>query len=175
MIGTVLVLPTPRALLPPRSVVDPVSELRAACHEAVAALPQQQPVIVLAAPVSKANADRGITEPLGHRVARSLLGDVEFEPQVALPYAAAALLELAEPATLLVMADGSACRSEKAPGHLHPDAIASTTGSSQRCARGTRPRWRRSIPSSARSSGARACRVSRCSVRWHESGTSRPR
>ena len=124
MIGTVLVLPTPRALLPPRSVVDPVSGLRAACHEAVAALPQQQAVIVLATPVSKANAERGITEPLGHRVARSLLGDVEFEPQLALPYAAAALLELADPATLLVMADGSASRGEKAPGHLHPDAIA---------------------------------------------------
>ena len=124
MIQTVLVLANPPALLPPRSVVDPVAELRAACHEAVAALPQQQPVIVLATPVSKANADRGITEPLGHRVARSLLGDVEFEPQVALPYAAAALLELADPATLLVMADGSACRGEKAPGHLHPDAIA---------------------------------------------------
>ncbi len=79
---------------------------------------------MLAAPVSKANADRGITEPLGHRVARSLLGDVEFEPQLALPYAAAALLELDDPATLLVMADGTASRSEKAPGHLHPDAIA---------------------------------------------------
>jgi hypothetical protein len=122
VIGTVLVLPTPRALLPPRSLVDPVSELRAACHAAVASLPQQQPVIVLATPVSKANADRGITEPLGHRVARSL--SVVFEPQLALPYAAAALLELTEPATLLVMADGSACRGEKAPGHLHPDAIA---------------------------------------------------
>ena len=79
---------------------------------------------MLANPVSEANAARGITEPLGHRVARSLLGEVEFEPQLALPYAAAALLELAEPATLLVMADGSARRSEKAPGHLHPDAIA---------------------------------------------------
>jgi hypothetical protein len=123
MIGTVLVLANPPALLPPRSVVDPVSELRAACHEAVAALPQQQPVIVLAAPVSKANADRGISEPLGHRVARSLLGGIEFEPQVALPYAAATLLELAESATLLVMADGSARRGEKAPGHLHPEAI----------------------------------------------------
>ena len=43
---------------------------------------------------------------------------------MALPYAAATLLELAEPATLLVMADGSASRGEKAPGHLHPDAIA---------------------------------------------------
>lgn len=124
MIGAVLVLPTPGALLPPHSVVDPVAELRAACHDAVAALPQQQPVIVLAAPVGKANADRGITEPLGHRVAGWLLGEVAFEPQLALPYAAAALLERADPATLLVMADGSACRGEKAPGHLHPDAIA---------------------------------------------------
>ena len=153
-----------------------MSELRAACHEAVAALPQQQPVIVLAAPVSKANADRGITEPLGHRVARSLLGDVEFEPQLALPYAAAALLELADPATLLVMADGSACRGEKAPGHLHPDAIAFDDRHRVSAAlRRRRPRWRRSIPSSARSSGARACPVSRCSVRWRESGRSRPR
>ena len=124
MIETVLVLPNPPALLAPRSVTDPVAELRAACNKAVAALPQQQPVIVLAAAVSKANADRGITEPLGHRVARSLLGEVEFEPQLALPYAAAALLELADPTTLLVMADGSACRGERAPGHLHPEAIA---------------------------------------------------
>ena len=124
MIGTVLVLPSPPALLAPTSVTDPVAELRAACQDAVAGLPPGQKVIVLANPVSEANAERGITEPLGHRVARSLLGEVEFEPQLALPYAAAALLELAEPTTLLVMADGSARRSEKAPGHLHPDATA---------------------------------------------------
>jgi len=124
VIETVLVLPSPLALLASRSVTDPVAELRAACHAAVRGLPPGQRVIVLANPVSKANAARGITEPLGHRVAQSLLGEVEFEPQLALPYAAAALLELAEPTTLLVMADGSARRSEKAPGHLHPDAIA---------------------------------------------------
>jgi len=124
VIETVLLLPNPPALLAPRSITDPVAELRAACHEVVAALPEGQPVIVLAAPVSKANADRGITEPLGHRVARSLLGSIQSDPQIALPYAAAALLELAEPTSLLVMADGSARRGEKAPGHLHPDAIA---------------------------------------------------
>ena len=124
MIETVLVLPSPLALLASRSVTDPVAELRAACHDAVRGLPPGRRVIVLANPVSEANAARGITEPLGHRVAQSLLGEVEFEPQLALPYAAAALLELAEPTTLLVMADGSARRSEKAPGHLHPDAIA---------------------------------------------------
>lgn len=123
MIETVLVLPTPRALLPPRSAVDPVADLRAACAKAVADLPQGQRIIVLAAPVGEANAARGVNEPLGHRVARELLGEVEFERQLALPYAADALLELAEPVTLLVMADGSARRGEKAPGHVHPDAV----------------------------------------------------
>jgi hypothetical protein len=108
----------------PRSVADPVAELRTACQDAVAGLPAGQKVIVLANPVTEVNAARGITEPVGHRVARSLLGEVEFEPQLTLPYAAAALLELDDPTTLLVMADGSARRSEKAPGHLHPDAIA---------------------------------------------------
>ena len=66
---------------------------------------------------------RGVTEPLGHRVAAHLLDGVPFEAQLALPYAAAALLELDEPTTLVVMADGSARRGEKAPGHLHPDAV----------------------------------------------------
>lgn len=124
MIETVLVLPSPPALLTPRSVTDPVADLRAACRDAVTGMPQGQRVMVLANPVSGANAARGITVPLGHRVARSLLGEVEFEPQLALPYAAAAILELVEPATLIVMADGSARRGEKAPGHLHPDATA---------------------------------------------------
>ena len=92
MIETALVLPSPPALLAPQSVTDPVAELRTACQAAVVGLPSGQKVIVLANPVSEANAARGITEPLGHRVARSLLGEVEFEPQLALPYAAAALL-----------------------------------------------------------------------------------
>jgi aromatic ring-opening dioxygenase LigB subunit len=74
--------------------------------------------------VSEANAARGVTESLGHRVAAHLLDGVPFEPQLALPYAAAALLELDQPTTVIVMADGSARRGEKAPGHLHPDAVA---------------------------------------------------
>lgn len=124
MIRTVLVLPTPPALLSPRSVTDPVPELRAACAAAVAALPERDRVVVLASPVTAANADRGVTEPLGHRVAAHLLAGRDFEPQLALPGAAAALLERTEPTTLVVMADGSARRGEKAPGHLHPDAVA---------------------------------------------------
>jgi hypothetical protein len=123
VIHTALVLPSPPALLAPRSAADPVADLRKACLTAVAALPRQHPIVVLAAPVSEANAGRGITEPLGHRVAAHLLEDLPFEPQLAVPYAAAALLELPEPTTLVVMADGSARRGEKAPGHLHPDAV----------------------------------------------------
>jgi hypothetical protein len=124
MIRTALVLPTPPALLAPRSTIDPVHELRLACAEAVVALPEADRLVVLAAPVSDANVSRGVTEPLGHRIAAHLLGGRDFEPQLALPYAAAALLEIGEPTTLLVMADGSARRDEQSPGHFHPDAVA---------------------------------------------------
>ena len=77
---TVLVLPSPPALLAPRSADDPVADLRQACAAAVSTLPAHHPVVVLAAPVGEANAARGITEPLGHRVAAHLLGDTPFEP-----------------------------------------------------------------------------------------------
>ena len=123
MIRTVLVLPTPLALLAPRSVTDPVAELRTACSTAVASLPDDDRIVVLSAPVNEANVARGVTEPLGHRVARHLLDGRAFEPQLSLPYAAAALLEVTAPTTLLVMADGSARRGDKAPGHLHPEAM----------------------------------------------------
>lgn len=133
MIDTVVVLPTPRALLPPVSVIDPVAELRRACHEALDRLLATAPsrITVLAPAVSEANRWRGVTDPLGHRVARQLLagraGELpELEEQVALPYAAAALLEgdgAEESGALLVMADGSARRTEQAPGHLDPRAV----------------------------------------------------
>ena len=127
MIETALVLPSPRALLPGLSAIDPVPELRAACTAAVGKLLADGPerLVVVTAPVSELNQARGVTEPLGHRVARHLLGETPFEAQPALPWTAAPLLEH-EPAartSLVVIADGSACRSEKAPGHLHPDAI----------------------------------------------------
>jgi hypothetical protein len=124
VIETVLVLPSPPALLSPRSAEDPVVELRGACAVAVSTMPPGHRVVVLAAPVSEGNARRGVTEPLGHRVASDLLGGVPFEARLALPDMVPALLELAEPTTLVVMADGSARRGEKAPGHLHPDAVA---------------------------------------------------
>ena len=122
MIETALVLPTPPALLS-ASVADPVADLRDACTDALSRLPLEHHLVVLAAPVTEANAARGVTVPLGHRVAAELLGARTFEPQLALPYAAAALLELSGPTTLVVMADGSARRGEKAPGHVHPQAL----------------------------------------------------
>lgn len=123
MITTVLVLPSPPSLLAERSVEDPVAELREACAVAVSKLPEEQRLVVLAAPVSGANTARGVTVPLGQRVAAELLGGRTFELHIALPYASAALLEVTGPTTLVVMADGSARRGEKAPGHLHPDAV----------------------------------------------------
>jgi hypothetical protein len=126
VIETALVLPSPRALLPSLSETDPVPELRAACAAATGRLLSQRPgrIVVVAAPVSAANRARGVTETLGHRVARHLLGKRSFEAQVADGRTASVLLEIAEPTTLVVMADGSASRGEKAPGHLHPDAAA---------------------------------------------------
>ena len=77
MIETVLVLPSPRALLPWLSETDPVPELRAACAAALDKLLADGPerIVVVAAPVSELNQARGVTEPLGHRVARHLLGE----------------------------------------------------------------------------------------------------
>jgi hypothetical protein len=128
MITTVLVLPSPRALLPGLSEVDPVPELRAAITAALGKLFADGPdrIVVVAAPVSELNRSRGVTEPLGHRIARHLLGEREFDAQIALPYEAASLVEHGDSRStaVIVMADGSASRGEKAPGHLHPDAIA---------------------------------------------------
>lgn len=127
MIRTVLVLPSPRALLPWLSETDPVPELRAACAAALEKLFADNPdrVVVLAPPVSELNQARGVTEPIGHRVAQHLLGEHPFEAQVALPYEAASLVEHDDPRStaVVVMADGSACRGEKAPGHLNPAAV----------------------------------------------------
>ncbi len=183
MIDTVLVLPTPPALLPPLSREDPVADLRRACQQAVAGLPAGGFLMALAAPTDEAHLARGAGEPLGHRVARHLLGERPFMPELALPWTAASLLEQ-DPApqdfpkrssTLLVMADGSARRGEKAPGHLHPDAVALR----RRPRAGPARRRRRGAGSGRRSSrrrscGARALRASACSARSRANARSTP-
>jgi hypothetical protein len=121
VIRTALVLPSPRALLAPVSEIDPVADLRRVCRTALEALPGD-PVVVVAPPVSDANAARGIAEPLGHRVAAHLLDGTPFEARVAAPDLAAALRDSDEPTTLVAMADGSARRDEQAPGFVHAGA-----------------------------------------------------
>lgn len=113
----VVVLPPVPALLPANlGRVDPVAELRKACREAVAWLTDGDAagVTVLADPLDEAARRHGVEVPLGVRVARSLL-DREFG------FAAA-------PAPgdrrLLVLANGSGCRTEKAPGHLDTRSFA---------------------------------------------------
>jgi hypothetical protein len=104
-----------------------VAELRAACAAAVAELEdvdRECRLVVLAGPVSEANRRRGVTVPLGHRVAEAVLEGRPFEQQVAVPRTAAELGRSSDPVAVVAMADGSARRGERAPGHVHPAALA---------------------------------------------------
>lgn len=77
------------------SIDDPVAELRAACREAVAWLLEAGPATAYAA------------SPAARRIAEHLLGD-----------------GLGEGTGVLVVANGSATRTEKAPGHFDERAEA---------------------------------------------------
>ncbi|NYG57522.1 hypothetical protein BJ980_000445 [Nocardioides daedukensis] len=104
MTDVVIVPPVP-ALLPEHAgLVDPVAELRTACLSALGSLAGRSPsrIEVLA------------DSDLGQRVAASLLDAVGFagtivavDPQVA-----------TDASAVVVVANGSARRGEKAPGHL---------------------------------------------------------
>ncbi|KRF21084.1 hypothetical protein ASG90_01335 [Nocardioides sp. Soil797] len=107
-----------------RSVADPLGEVRELALEAVCWLVAEHPsrILVLTAPADPANVARGITEPLGERVARSLLSAVGYSGEMAVwagdaPLDPAVLGDL-EGSGVLVVGDGSARRGEKAPGHL---------------------------------------------------------
>jgi hypothetical protein len=93
----VVLVPGVLALLPEYTgLTDPVAEVRAACLDAVAWLGDD--VAILA-------------DPQGERVARALLEAVG-------PSESGAESLPRPPAAILVVGNGSACRSEKAPGHL---------------------------------------------------------
>lgn len=95
----VVLVPGVPALLPEHAgLVDPVAELRAACHEAVAWLGPD--VRVLAG------------SPSAARVAAYLLGAVASSGAIAARESA------------LVVGNGTATRTEKAPGHLDDRAEA---------------------------------------------------
>jgi hypothetical protein len=107
-----VVVPSAPLLLPEHAgLVDPVPALRAACREAVSWLVGQHPdrVAVLAAPARPDNLARGADEGVGVRLGRHLLREVGFSGEPGEPGRAGGVL---------VVANGSATRTEKAPGHL---------------------------------------------------------
>jgi len=112
----VAVLPPVPALLPGYlGRTDPVADLRDACREAVAWLVDgASRVTVLADPPDEAARRRGIEAPLGFRVAQSLLAQAKYDRDIDLTGTAA------DADRLLVLANGTGCRGEKAPGHLDP-------------------------------------------------------
>ncbi|WP_206065090.1 hypothetical protein [Nocardioides sp. JQ2195] len=121
-----------------------------AVHWLVATSPSR--VVVLTAPADPANVARGVTSPLGERVARALLSAAGFAgvvvvPELGSPSAGSPSagspsagspdagspsagsppvpesLELLAGDAVLVVGDGSARRGEKAPGHLDERAF----------------------------------------------------
>jgi len=104
-------------------LVDPVPELRAACAAAVdwVVVGARGPVTALCAGPSPADRARGVVTSHGGQLAAELLGEALGElvaGPVTGPVASLAGRDL------LVLADGSARRGEKAPGHLDPRATA---------------------------------------------------
>lgn len=107
-----VLVPSALALLPEYAgLVDPVPELRSACDAAVAGLVAAGPRVVgvVAAAPRPDNVARGVTSPAGRRVARHLLSRAGWSGELA---------EAAPEVPLLVVGNGTACRGEKAPGHL---------------------------------------------------------
>jgi hypothetical protein len=112
----VVVVPSTLAFLPAYAgVEDPVADVRRAAIGATAWLVERHPdrISVLAAGARADNLARGVTESSGERVARHLLAETGFSGDVG-----------DGAAGLLVVANGSATRSEKAPGHLDERAAA---------------------------------------------------
>ena len=112
----VVLVPGVLALLPAYAgLVDPVPELRAACLDAVRWLVEGgEPVTVVA-------------DAQGQRVAAALLAEVGADLG-ALHADSAGLRGHFTPGRHLVVANGSARRSEKAPGHLDERAFAFDAG-----------------------------------------------
>lgn len=102
MISRVVVLPPVPALLPRyASLSDPVAELRLSATHALAAVTRGAEAVAIV-------GDDPFAEPVG----RALLEAIEFAGQVA-----------SDAPVALVMANGSAKRNEKAPGHLDERAF----------------------------------------------------
>lgn len=116
-----VVVPAAPGLLPCRGATDPFADTRdAAVGAIVAALPGIREVGILGTAATETEIDRGIVMPLGLRVAHHLLNLAGWEG----PRHESVLPAVPLAGELLVIpADGSARRSEKAPGYLDPRAI----------------------------------------------------
>ena len=111
----IVLVPSTIALLPSYAgIEDPVAALRAACLAAMAPMASCASVRMVCAPARPDNVERGVAEPAGLRIARHLLDAVNFGGEVSTGAGEATL----------VVANGSATRSEKAPGHLDPRSSA---------------------------------------------------
>ena len=114
----VVVVPGLPALLPSyASLVDPIPELRAACQAAVSWLVDgASSVTVLGDPPSPGDVARGVGVPLAARIAAALLAG--HGVVVSTSSTGGGSTGGGGPERILVVANGSACRGEKAPGHL---------------------------------------------------------
>jgi hypothetical protein len=115
----VSVVPPVPALLPEYGgSSDAVPDLRKAVLEAVAWLAEHSParVVVLGDGPDPANAARGVSASLSHRIAASLLDQTGFGGELVETWDGS-------DAGVLVLANGSARRGEKAPGHLDSRAF----------------------------------------------------
>jgi hypothetical protein len=124
----VVVVPGAPALLPRHtSLHDPVAAMRSAAVSGVAWLAARHPdrLTVLAARATDADRRRGVTDPVGLRVARALLAAAGFSGTVQERTAPPGLADgpwTGAGCGILVVADGSACRRPDAPGGFHPAA-----------------------------------------------------
>jgi len=111
-VSRVVLVPGTLALLPEYpSLEDPVAELRTACHNAVAWLVEEGPVMMLADDQGRRIGEHLVSEAGGStRLSRSPRDLWESD------------------ATVLAVGNGSACRTEKAPGYLDERAGAFDAG-----------------------------------------------
>jgi hypothetical protein len=116
MTTDVVLVPSTLALLPEYAGAhDPVPDLRSACLAAVRWLVSSHPgsLRVVSAPLRTEEVARGITSPAGERVGRHLLAAAGYRGGID---------DHAD--GVLVVANGTAKRTEKAPGHLDARATA---------------------------------------------------
>jgi hypothetical protein len=111
-VSRVVLVPGTLALLPEYpSLEDPVAELRTACRNAVAWLIEAGPVMILA-------------DDQGRRIGEHLVSEAGGTTRS--PHSPRDLWE--SDATVLAVGNGSACRTEKAPGHFDERAGAFDAG-----------------------------------------------